>query len=144
MYGDVGHGAVLLFFSILLCLFGKGMPALKSAYEARYLLLLSTFFATYCGFIYNDFMSLPLNLFESCWDLSKGGKAVRTDPNCVYPFGIDHGWYGASNELLQFNSIKMKLAVILGVLQMTLGLLLKAFNGYYNKDWKDLLNACLP
>lgn len=68
MYGDVGHGAVLLFFSILLCLFGKSVPALKSLYEARYLLLLSAFFATYCGFIYNDFMSLPLNLFESCWE----------------------------------------------------------------------------
>lgn len=27
------------------------------------------FFATYCGIIYNDFLSIPLNLFGSCYDV---------------------------------------------------------------------------
>jgi len=34
----------------------------------RYMLLLMGFFATYMGVIYNDFMSLPANLFgEGCF-----------------------------------------------------------------------------
>ena len=76
-------------------------------------------FATYSGFIYNDMMSLPLNLFGSCYV----NKPARTElleakliNDCVYPFGIDPKWYVAHNELAFFNSLKMKLAVILGVL----------------------------
>ena len=30
------------------------------------------FFATYAGFIYNDMMSLPLNLFGTCYMEEKG------------------------------------------------------------------------
>jgi V-type H+-transporting ATPase subunit a len=42
--------------------------------------------------------------------------------DCVYPFGIDPKWYIASNELNFFNSLKMKFAVIVGVVQMMWGL----------------------
>ena len=48
------------------------------------------FFATYCGFIYNDFISFPLNLFGSCYNTTTG---QRLSPDCVYPFGIDPVWY---------------------------------------------------
>jgi len=40
---------------------------------------------------------------------------VRT-PGCTYPYGFDPKWYIADNELQQFNSYKMKLSVIVGVL----------------------------
>ncbi|MFN9910313.1 MAG: V-type ATPase 116kDa subunit family protein [bacterium] len=40
---------------------------------------------------------------------------------CVYPLGLDPRWYNASNELNFFNSLKMKMAVIIGVLQMSFG-----------------------
>ncbi len=45
------------------------------------------FFALYCGVIYNDFLSLPLNLFGSCYD--EKSKLIK---NCVYPFGLDPEW----------------------------------------------------
>ena len=43
--------------------------------------------------------------------------------DCVYPVGMDPKWIRASNELNFFNSYKMKFAVIIGVTQMTLGII---------------------
>ena len=50
------------------------------------------FFAFFCGLMYNDFMSIPLNLFGSCYDF-KTGNFVDQNRNCVYPVGIDPIWY---------------------------------------------------
>ena len=33
----------------------------------RYLLLLMGFFAFFCGLMYNDFMGIPLKMFNSCY-----------------------------------------------------------------------------
>jgi len=72
-------------------------------------------FAFYSGWIYNDFFSMPINMFGSCYETVEGEhQAVRAE-DCVYPFGIDPKWYIASNELNYFNSLKMKMAVIIGV-----------------------------
>lgn len=145
MYGDVGHGAVLLAAALFLILFGRGLAdrfeALKDAYEFRYMLFLMAFFSVYCGFMYNDFMSLPLNLFKSCYD-PKTGK--RIDDNCVYPVGVDPIWYGTKQELIFLNSFKMKMSVILAIFHMTLGLIQKGFNAVYFRDWARLLNEFLP
>jgi V-type H+-transporting ATPase subunit a len=62
------------------------------------------FFSTFIGFIYNDFTSIPIELFTSCI-----GK------DCAYPFGVDYKWYNGKNLLSNMNSVKMKIAVIFGV-----------------------------
>lgn len=52
------------------------------------------FFAVYCGFVYNDFMSISLDLFGSCYNLN-GVEAKEEIPrysDCVYSFGIDPIW----------------------------------------------------
>ena len=71
MFGDIGHGSLLLLFAIFLCLRKDSLrhsaPMLVPLLKARYLFLLMGFFSTYCGFIYNDMMSLPLKLFSSCY-----------------------------------------------------------------------------
>ena len=36
---------------------------MKMAYDGRYMLLLMGLFAVYCGFIYNEFLCLGLDLF---------------------------------------------------------------------------------
>jgi V-type H+-transporting ATPase subunit a len=71
------------------------------------------FFATYCGFIYNDMMSIPLNTFDSCYSSTTGRQ---NDKDCIYPFGLDPVWALSKNELSFQNSLKMKISVILGVL----------------------------
>jgi len=95
MYGDVGHGSVLLAIAIFLMVFGGSLSSrvesLKDLYAFRYMLFLMAFFSVYCGFMYNDFMSLPLNLFDSCYNTKTG---ERLDKDCVYPVGIDPIWYG--------------------------------------------------
>jgi V-type H+-transporting ATPase subunit a len=50
---------------------------------------------------------------------------------CVYPFGVDPAW-ALSPQLLTFtNNIKMKLAVIIGVIHMTIGIIVKGTNSVY-------------
>lgn len=71
MFGDIGHGLILFGFAAWLCLkkdeILKNHKSLFLLLKARYLLLLMGFFATFAGFIYNDMMSMPLNLFGSCY-----------------------------------------------------------------------------
>ena len=73
------------------------------------------FYAFFCGFIYNDMMSLPLNLFGSCYENIGETGLVSLKEDCIYPFGIDPKWYLSSRELNFLNSYKMKLSVIYGV-----------------------------
>ena len=145
MYGDVGHGSVLLFVATVLLTCGKSLSnkyeELKDLYEIRYMLFLMAFFSVFCGLMYNDFMSLPMNLFESCYNPKTG---VRTDPDCVYPVGIDPIWYGTKQELIFLNSFKMKISVILAIAHMSLGLIQKGFNAIYFKDMPKLLHEFLP
>jgi V-type H+-transporting ATPase subunit a len=42
----------------------------------------------------------------------------------VFLIGVDPVWTASDNELSFYNSLKMKLAVIIGVLQMLFGLFL--------------------
>jgi V-type H+-transporting ATPase subunit a len=81
MFGDIGHGGLLFAFAIYICLNNDKLREEKSPIvpllKVRYLFLLMGFFATYAGFIYNDFLSLPWNLFGSCWENVEGTKETE-------------------------------------------------------------------
>lgn len=148
MFGDVGHGGLLFLFGLYLTLWAddiqKSDSALKPALKARYMLLLMGFFAFFCGFMYNDFLSLPLNIFGSCYDNDyEKGVAVREN-KCVYPFGLDPKWYIANNELNFFNSLKMKTSVIFGVTQMMFGIILSGINALYFRKTLDFIFGFIP
>jgi V-type H+-transporting ATPase subunit a len=125
--------------------------------------------AFYCGFIYNEWFAIPTNMFGSCYDLNiynsqgepltplslsetppSGALSVKTDDvprvyrrheaKCVYPFGEDPAWSVANNKLVFSNSIKMKMAVIFGVLHMTFGIIHKGLNSSFFRKWADLLS----
>lgn len=73
MFGDVGHGSVLLLVGIVLCLSHstviKKHPNLEGLFYAKYLLLLMGFFATFCGLVYNDLMAIPIFAhWGSCYE----------------------------------------------------------------------------
>jgi V-type H+-transporting ATPase subunit a len=101
MFGDVMHGFLLLAFSTYLCVRPKPAASWDPLHEARYFLLLSGIFATFCGIIYNDFSSMGTMIAgESCYthfgDTPKGDDdfvVAKQKPNCVYPFGFDPIWY---------------------------------------------------
>ena len=104
------------------------------------------FFAMYCGFIYNDFMSISLNMFGSCYNpigVSPEKEIPRID-GCVYGFGVDPVWSVASNSLNYLNSLKMKISVIIAVVHMTLGIFVKATNALFYKKYLDLFLEFIP
>lgn len=122
MFGDVGHGLILLIIGIILFRARASLEraGLGAAVAARWPLLLLGFFSTYTGFIYNDFMSLHFGIFKSCY---KQGKLL--EKGCVYPFGFDWVWGNSENEIPFYNSFKTKFSIIIGVLQMSFGIGLK-------------------
>eukprot|EP00462_Mataza_sp_D1_P024676 CAMPEP_0175144152 /NCGR_PEP_ID=MMETSP0087-20121206/13942_1 /TAXON_ID=136419 /ORGANISM="Unknown Unknown, Strain D1" /LENGTH=857 /DNA_ID=CAMNT_0016428527 /DNA_START=47 /DNA_END=2620 /DNA_ORIENTATION=- len=161
MYGDFGHGIFLFSFASFLIYKedhfleqkrkGKMNEIFVMVFGGRYMLILMGFFAIYVGTIYNDCMSLPIHFFDSMWQLGNVTNAknqtyvdyVRQE-DAVYPWGVDWQWYHKKNELFFFNSLKMKLSIILGVSQMMFGLFLSAANHVHFKDRIALYFECIP
>jgi V-type H+-transporting ATPase subunit a len=155
MYGDVGHGSCLFIAALLMLYYSDSLKySAPSMYKARFLFLSMGFFAIYNGFIYNDFFGIGLNVFGSRWKQIGDSQYFEADYDITnnggtgpYPFGLDPAWIGASNELLFVNSFKMKVSVILGVLQMLVGLMFRFSNAFYHiksHGWIDLLCECIP
>lgn len=155
MFGDVGHGLLLLGVGLLLTTqedsLRRSAPAL---YSSRYLVIMMGFFATYCGLLYNDFFSLGLPLFASRWKAPEGAEGqvmceaqfdTRNEGGAgPYPFGVDWAWNGARNQLTFMNSLKMKLSVLIGVVHMLAGLALRCFNALCEGSLVDLIFECAP
>ena len=136
MFGDIGHGTLLFLGSLYICM-KKGEinnPSLKVLVNFRYLLLIMGIFSLFCGLIYNDFMGIPLSLFNSCYQNDPITNKVVRKNQCIYPLGMDPKWFSSRNELTFFNSFKMKWSVIIGVFQMVIGIILRGLNDIYFKD----------
>jgi len=162
MYGDIGHGIFLFCCGLyLLCNEKKNEESrlgemAAGMHAGRYMITMMGFFAIYAGFIYNDVFSLGLNLFGTRWQFEgqDDGEVEELavayspysygDPDSVYPFGLDPIWHVTTNELLFFNSFKMKLSVILGIIQMFVGTLLKGANAIYFNAKLDLFFEVIP
>ena len=57
---------------------------------------------------------------------------------------MDPIWVKAGNELVFINSFKMKFAVILGVIQMIVGIILKGLNTLYFRRFLDFIFEFIP
>ncbi|CAK9070936.1 unnamed protein product [Durusdinium trenchii] len=143
MYGDVGHGTLLFLAGLWLC---KNAESLRfsqpTLFMVRYMVVslggsAEGFFATYAGLMYNDFFSVGLQIFDSRW--KEVGEGIY-EPDYDAPGRQAR----SSNELLYVNSLKMKLSVLFGVLQMTVGLFLRWGNAFYEKNMTDFICECIP
>lgn len=145
MFGDIGHGGMMFIFGIVLVMFPDFFNnlGLSSMTRVRYLVLMLGLFSTFCGLCYNDFMSIPIEFGSGSCYVTEGDQAIRKE-DCMYPLGMDPKWYLGKNGLTYFNSMKMKLSVIFGVAQMSIGILMKGMNSLYFCRGIDFIFEFLP
>ncbi len=157
MFGDFGHALLIFIAACWMVWKEKELASVDNemftmAFAGRYMLVLMGLFSMYCGFIYNDFFSLGMTIGgPSRWfyPTLKDGTQSRLAtwggrPEDVYSFGVDPEWHRSENDLLFFNSLKMKMSVVLGVTQMTFGLFLRASNALYFKSSLDFWCEAVP
>jgi len=154
MFGDVGHGLIILLFSLYFILNEKKFNAMGDAaigdvlgypWHGRYVILLMSLFAIYCGFIYNDTFGLMADLFGTAYETAGDGEPrARKASGAVYAFGMDPAWHRTTNELSYSNSYKMKMSIILGVLQMNLGLFCSLLNALHFRSAIDVWCEYVP
>jgi V-type H+-transporting ATPase subunit a len=159
MFGDIGHGGLLLIASILMIVFNSKIKKTSMALfsQARYLLLMMGICAFYNGWIYNEFFAIPLGVFGSCYEEEPkalhnttenpqyGYKKITDETGgCTYTMGMDPRWAQSDNFLSFTNNYKMKLAVVFAILQMGLGVIMKGFNNVYFKQTIDFFFEFLP
>ncbi|KAL0348438.1 UNVERIFIED_CONTAM: V-type proton ATPase subunit a3 [Sesamum angustifolium] len=146
MFGDWGHGICLLLATLYFITREKKLSSQKlgdimeMTFGGRYVIMLMAIFSIYTGFIYNEFFSVPFELFApsayacrdpSCRDSTTVGLIKVRD---TYPFGVDPAWHGTRSELPFLNSLKMKMSILLGVAQMNLGIVMSFFNALFFKN----------
>ncbi|KAK2583350.1 hypothetical protein KPH14_009348 [Odynerus spinipes] len=163
MFGDAGHGVILILFAAFMILREKKIMAQKSDNEianiffnGRYIILLMGFFSVYIGIIYNDVFAKSLNIFGSSWknnytyEQVQGHKSLTLDPATgayaqePYPLGVDPVWNVAENKILFLNSYKMKLSIIFGVVHMIFGVCMSVVNIIHFKKYSNLFFEFLP
>lgn len=155
MYGDIFHGSFLTIMAIYVIWnenklleekkMGKQSEMFSYIFEGRYMLILMGPFAIFCGSIYNDCASVPLALYESSYDYPTEHNATELIyKGTPYPWGIDPAWYHKGNSLAFQNSLKMKLAVTLGVIQMCVGIFLSLSNHLYFRDNLSVVFEFIP
>ncbi|KAK2957733.1 putative V-type proton ATPase subunit a3 [Blattamonas nauphoetae] len=151
MYGDIGHGMILLltglFFIMIEKKVGKGMNDLISyLYVGRYLLLVMGAMAIYTGLLYNETFSFSLNFFGSGYKCVV--DEITGESTCVhkhtYIIGMDPIWRSCFNNLIMTNSLKMKMSIIIGVLHMLIGIAFSCVNHIHFKHWIDVWCEFIP
>ncbi|KAG8088190.1 hypothetical protein GUJ93_ZPchr0010g9187 [Zizania palustris] len=156
MFGDWGHGICLLVATLYLIIREKKLASQKlddimdMMFGGRYVILMMSLFSIYTGLIYNEFFSVPFELFAksayvcrdpSCGDATTEGL-IKARP--TYPFGVDPVWHGSRSELPFLNSLKMKLSILIGVAQMNLGIFMSYFNAKFFRNAINIWYQFIP
>lgn len=136
-------------------------------YGGRYVILLNGIFGAYVGVMYNEVFAFPMNFCGgSRWEEGQlkvccvllalassitptAWLRVMTTAICdqdlePYPFGIDPVWHYSANKITFFNSFKMKISIVVGVIQMTVGIILSLLNHLEYKDYKKVFFQFIP
>ena len=150
MFADIGHGLILIFISLFLIFNNNSNNnisrnnSFNSLYKYTYFFLICGIYSVFCGFMFNEFLSVPFDFFGSCYNKINNNTEYVKDKNCNYIFGLDPKILLSSNELIIVNSLKMKLSVIIGVIQMTFGIILKGVNDLLFKNYLNFFFEFIP
>lgn len=165
MFGDLGHGTIMLLFAICLILnennlhkYVRKNEIAKIFFNGRYIILLMGIFSMYTGLIYNEVFGKGFNLFGSKWSINNLSETevintlddFRLSPSTLdyaktpYPFGIDPVWSVAKNQIMFINSYKMKISIIIGVIHMIFGICLSLINFINFKDYVSIFCEFIP
>jgi len=172
MFGDAGHGCIMLAFGLYMCIKEKMLEARKIQSEVwnyffngRYLITIMAMFSIYTGLIYNDVFSKSLNIFGSSWQVSpdiseegilkhyhekmlnpglKGHEKHAEWFGTPYPFGVDPIWQISENKIQFLNAFKMKFSIIVGVIHMTFGVMMSYNNAKYFKKPLNIMAEFIP
>uniref|UniRef100_A0AC35TP80 V-type proton ATPase subunit a n=1 Tax=Rhabditophanes sp. KR3021 TaxID=114890 RepID=A0AC35TP80_9BILA len=169
MFGDSGHGIVMLLGAITLVALEKKIDAARitdeifnTFYGGRYVVLLMGCFSIYTGLVYNDFYSKSINVFGSAWknpyDHGLLDRLYSADNESslvmdielsftkedIYPFGLDPVWNLAKNKLNFMNPMKMKSSIVLGITQMVFGVFLSLANYIHRGSALDFFFMFIP
>lgn len=73
MFGDYGHGSLLLLVGTLLVLGNERLKnsPISGVLPLRYILFMMGLFACYNGLLYNEYFAIPNDWFGSCFDTSQ-------------------------------------------------------------------------
>ncbi|ONK55895.1 uncharacterized protein A4U43_C10F2060 [Asparagus officinalis] len=156
MFGDWGHGLCLLAATLYFIFREKKLSSeklgdiMEMTFGGRYVIMMMAVFSIYTGFIYNEFFSVPFEIFgpsayacrdASCRDATTAGL-IKVRP--AYPFGVDPKWYGSRSELPFLNSLKMKMSILIGVAQMNLGIFLSYYNAKFFRNSINVWHQFIP
>merc|ERR1719150_2063969 len=169
MFGDAGHGTIMLIAAVTMIIREKKLEAnsdmseiFKIFFGGRYIVFLMSIFSIYTGLIYNDIFSKSLNIFGSQWSVPMNFTASPEnklqlgntfmldpkDPNAYtsepYWLGVDPVWQGASNKIGFLNTYKMKISLIFGVIHMTFGVMMSLWNKISKRQYSHIFLEFLP
>ncbi|CAD6992285.1 unnamed protein product [Ceratitis capitata] len=160
MFGDLGHGFIMFLIGFWMVIDEKRLLRVKGGeiwrimFGGRYIIMLLGLFSMYTGFTYNDTFSKSFNVFGSKWRINYNTTTVltndvlilnpSTDTIGTYPWGMDPIWQLADNKIIFYNSYKMKLSIIFGVLHMIFGVCLSVENMVYFKKYAYILLEFVP
>jgi V-type H+-transporting ATPase subunit a len=164
MFGDLGHGLILLCFGAWMVISEAKLIAQHSKNEiwniffgGRYIILLMGIFSCYTGFIYNDVFSKSMNIFGSSWRVNYNVSTVMENPllqlnpstedlkpDSIYLMGLDPVWQLGTNKIIFLNSYKMKLSIIFGVIHMIFGVCMSVVNFNHFRRRSSIFLEFLP
>merc|ERR1712193_235638 len=150
----------MLIFAILCIVYEKTLCKIDQEmfsipFGGRYMLVVMSICAIYMGFIYNEVASVPLDLFGTAYPQHhdhETEKVIWSAPSLhsasnftkPYTLGVDPIWRWSSSNVGFTNSLKMKMAIIIGVTHMTMGVVLKAFNMLHFGDKLSFFCESIP
>ncbi|KAJ8737108.1 hypothetical protein PYW07_000379 [Mythimna separata] len=161
MFGDLGHGLILVLFGGWMVVNEKYFDAQGSTneiwnilYGGRYVVLLMGLFSMFTGFCYNDLFSRAFCITNSYWINYFGIGELAVEENfdldptletrTPYLWGEDPMWKLSKNKIMFENSFKMKASIIVGITHMLFGIALSLFNHTYFGRYYSIILQFIP